>query len=196
MLFPSRLQSGHSLKCLVRDPSKLPEAARNNKQLEVVQGSVTDSSKVAECLSSCDDVFITLGGRGTNVCSEGTKVIMDEIKKAKMDPKTVVVTSFGTGDSREDADGYLIRFFMWAFLSSALADKEIQEQIIKDAGLSHWVIVRPGGLTNGPATGKWKAGKFKSSASQISRADVAAFSLKCFDESTEWKGQTPTLTSA
>ncbi|MGB2773920.1 MAG: NAD(P)H-binding protein, partial [Anaerolineae bacterium] len=42
-----------------------------------------------------------------------------------------------------------------------------------------WTIVRPGGLTNGPATGRYRAGLDpKISAGQVSRADVAAFVLK------------------
>jgi uncharacterized protein YbjT (DUF2867 family) len=58
-------------------------------------------------------------------------------------------------------------------------DKDVQEWIVKSSGLD-WTIVRPGLLTNGPATGRdrvltasedWRYGA-------ISRADVADFLVR------------------
>ena len=62
-------------------------------------------------------------------------------------------------------------------------DKDVQEWIIKSSGLD-WTIVRPGLLTNSPATGQyrvltapndWRFGT-------ISRADVADFIVRQIDD--------------
>ncbi len=55
----------------------------------------------------------------------------------------------------------------------------MQEQIIRQSGLD-WTIVRPGLLTNGPTTGRYRALLDPSQwrADQISRADVADFLVK------------------
>jgi uncharacterized protein YbjT (DUF2867 family) len=74
-------------------------------------------------------------------------------------------------------------------------DKDVAEQIVRASGLD-WTIVRPGGLTNGPATGRyhvladpasWRAGV-------ISRADVADFLAKEVDSAT-YLHKTPELVS-
>jgi putative NADH-flavin reductase len=117
------LAAGHSLRALVRDQTKISETTRANANLELVKGDLLFNAKsVASTLEGCDGLFITLGGRGVpDVCSRGTGIILDAVKEAKMDPKTVAVTSFGVGDSREDANGYLIRFFLWAIIGAAIA---------------------------------------------------------------------------
>ena len=62
-------------------------------------------------------------------------------------------------------------------------DKDVQEWIIRSSGLD-WTIVRPGLLTNSPATGRyrvltaskdWRFG-------MISRADVADFLVKLIND--------------
>ena len=71
----------------------------------------------------------------------------------------------------------------------------MQEQIVRASGLD-WMIVRPGTLTSGPATGRyqvltdpaaWRAGF-------IARADVADFLAKEV-EGRAYVGQTPLLIS-
>jgi uncharacterized protein YbjT (DUF2867 family) len=68
-------------------------------------------------------------------------------------------------------------------LKRVYADKDVQEWIIRSSGLD-WTIVRPGLLTNGPATGRyrvltvpqdWRFG-------MISRADVADFLVRQVDD--------------
>lgn len=59
-----------------------------------------------------------------------------------------------------------------------MAAKEAQEQLIRESGLD-WTIVRPGGLTDGPATGAYRSGTDRSiRATRVSRADVADFVLQ------------------
>ena len=57
------------------------------------------------------------------------------------------------------------------------------------------LIVRPGALTNGPRTGKYRAGfpvNDKSIAGSISRADTADFMLRQLTDAA-YRGKTPGL---
>lgn len=63
-------------------------------------------------------------------------------------------------------------------LKSILEAKAEQEQLVKASGLD-WVIVRPGGLTDGPRTGAYRYGTDPTlKAGRVSRADVADFVLR------------------
>jgi hypothetical protein len=110
--------------------------------------------------------------------------------QAQKTSRLIAVTSFAVGDSWNDA-GYVGKFFFWLFLGRILADKEVQEQKIKEAEGIDWTIVRPGGLTNSEKSGKYRVGEHISGG-RIPRADVAEFVLK-EATSSEWKFKTPTI---
>ena len=117
--------------------------------------------------------------RRTSTLSEGTKTIVRAMEKAGV-KRFVCESSLGIGDSKGQL-GLLFNYLMIPlFLRNIFADKEVQEQVIKQSNLD-WVIVRPGRLTNGPRTGNYKSGfstTDKSIQAKISRADVADFMLK------------------
>lgn len=193
------IAQGHTLKCLVRSPDKLPESIRS--KCELIQGDVYNSDDVAKSFDSDTEAcLITLGSRpgqkqGADVCSQGTKVILDVMKQKNLDPKTVVVSSLGVGDSREDVKSWFVKLFMNTLIKKPLEDKEIQERYLKESHLSNWTIARPGGLSTGPWTGKYRTGKFEvTGSSRVSRADVADFCLKCFTSpGDEWKKKASTI---
>ena len=66
------------------------------------------------------------------------------------------------------------------FLTRIFEDKETQEALVRASSLD-WVIVRPAILTDGPRTGRYRAG-FPAHDGRIrrriSRADTAEFMLK------------------
>jgi len=72
-------------------------------------------------------------------------------------------------------------------------DKDREEALIK-ASRANWLIVRPGLLTNGPRTGKYRAitDAEASVAGRISRADVADFILNEIEHPSCFR-QTPAL---
>ena len=73
-------------------------------------------------------------------------------------------------------------------------DKDREEAIIK-ASNANWIIVRPGMLTNGAHTGKYRVltDMRNVTAGKISRADVADFILQQLTNPTHFK-QTPLVT--
>ena len=72
-------------------------------------------------------------------------------------------------------------------------DKDVQEWIIRSSGLN-WTIVRPGLLTSGPATGRYRVLRVPQEwrFGVISRADVADFLVRQVDDRT-LIGATPLL---
>ena len=186
------LAAGHSVTALVRDPSRL---AAQDERLTVVEGDVLDRAKVDETVSGADAVIVSLGNTSNNpdyIVSRGTEVIVDAMTAAGIPMRLIVVSSLGVGESRDQVP-FAFKMLMNTVLKKAIDDKERQEALVKASGFD-WIIVRPGGLTNGPATGSYKAGvDVKLTAGQVSRADVAAFVLLQLDDDT-YLHQAPAIT--
>ena len=186
------LAAGHSVSALVRDPSRL---AAQDERLTVVEGDVLDRAKVDETVSGADAVIVSLGNTSNNpdyIVSRGTEVIVDSMTAAGKPMRLIVVSSLGVGESRDQVP-FAFKMLMNTVLKKAMDDKERQEALVKASGFD-WIIVRPGGLTNGPATGSYKAGvDVKLTAGQVSRADVAAFVLLQLDDDTYLR-QAPAIT--
>lgn len=176
------LDQGHHVTALVRDPARLPITHPN---LTVVQGDVLDPAPVNATLEGADAAVISLGNTPNNpeyVVSQGTAVILDAMKTQAV-PRVVVITSMGTGDSIKQVS-LPFRMMIQTVLKKAMEDKERQETLVMSSD-REWIIVRPGGLTEGPATGAYRAGLDPNiSAGQVSRADVAAFVLQQLDDDT------------
>lgn len=185
------LASGHSVSALARDPSRL---AVQNERLTVVQGDVLDPVKVSETITGADVVIVSLGNTSNNpdyVVSNGTQVIVDGMTEPGTPKRVITITSLGVGDSRDQVP-FAFKMLMSTVLKKPMEDKERQEALVRASGLD-WIIVRPGGLTDGPATGSYKAGvDVNLTAGQVSRADVAAFVLQQIDDDT-YLHQTPAI---
>lgn len=168
------LAKGETVRALARSPEKL-EAAPG---LEVIAGDVLDQAAVDRCLAGAEAVVCVLGSHGGKqpVEAEGTARIIDGMQRLQL-KRLVAVTSLGVGDSRDQVPGFF-RVLMQLTLKRIMAAKEEQEALIKRSGLD-WTIVRPGGLTDGPATGDYRSGTDPAlKATRIARADVAAFVLQ------------------
>lgn len=177
------LAMGHTVRALVREVGKLDLA---HDRLMVIQGNVLDASKVEETLRGSDAVVVSLGNTANNpdfVVSQGTQVIVDAMQRLGQPRRIVVVSSLGVGESKDQVP-LAFKMLMKSVLKKPMQDKERQEEIVKSSGLE-WIIVRPGGLTDGPATGQYRAGLDpKIVAGQVSRADVAAFVLQQLTDDT------------
>jgi putative NADH-flavin reductase len=186
------LAAGHQVTALARDPSRLAGADPN---LTVVAGSVLDEAAVQQTLAGADAAVVSLGNTANNpeyVVSQGTQVILNVISQRDGPRRMVVVSSIGVGDSKDQVP-FAFKMLMKTVLRKAMEDKERQEALVKASGLD-WIIVRPGGLTDGPATGQYQAGLDpKISAGQVARADVAAFILQQLTDDTYLR-QAPAIT--
>ncbi|MFL6299093.1 MAG: NAD(P)-dependent oxidoreductase [Terriglobales bacterium] len=119
------------------------------------------------------------------VVSEATKCILAAMEREGT-KLFICESSLGVGDSKGQLGAFYNYFFIPVLLRHVFADKEVQEKVIQSSHVE-WVIVRPGALTNGPRTGKYRAGfpvNDKSIAGSISRADTAEFMLRQLTDST------------
>ena len=130
--------------------------------------------------------------KGTTLFSRATRVLVDAMRKTGV-KRLLIVTGAGAGDSRGHGSFLFDRIVFPLVLKRVYDDKDVQEQMVRGSGLD-WTIARPGGLTNGPATGRyhvltdpgtWRGGF-------ITRADVADFLAKEVMEPT-YVGETPVL---
>ena len=119
----------------------------------------------------------------TTLFSQSTRILVDAMKAAGV-KRLIAVTGLGAGDSRGHG-GLLYDLVVFPLLLKRVYDdKDVQEWIIKSSGLDRWTIVRPGLLTNRPATGRYRV----LTASKdwqfgiISRADVANFLVQAIDD--------------
>ncbi|KAI8910470.1 putative NADH-flavin reductase [Gorgonomyces haynaldii] len=187
--FVEQTYDKHQLVCLARSPEKLQDF-----QVKTITGSVLDKQAVRETVDGVDAVVISLGatigakGDDLTVCSQGTRLILDVLKELGQKPKLLVVTSLGCGDSYSTMS-LVGKMMVWFFLSSLIKDKDIQEDLVVKSGIPY-TIVRPGGLSDGEATGQYKIGKSVQDASnRVSRKNVAHF-LATQIQSNEYLNQT------
>ncbi|MBK1620450.1 epimerase [Lamprobacter modestohalophilus] len=168
------LAKGYAFRALARSPDQVKQA----DAVEVIAGDVRDPAAVERCLTGTDAVICVLGSHGSAepVEAEGSEQIITGMQRLGI-KRLIAVTSMGVGDSRDQVPAFF-RVIMQLTLKKIMAAKEVQEQLIRDSGLD-WTIVRPGGLTDGPATGAYLSGTDKSiKATRVARADVADFVLQ------------------
>jgi putative NADH-flavin reductase len=175
------LAGGHAVTAFARDSGKLSFLP----SLTVVQGDVMVARDVAAVVPGHDLVIVSLGNsqnpfammlgarRTTpaNVCEFGTRHIVAAMQANGMS-RLLVVSAFGVGDTRPRLP-FAFKLFYRTVLREHMADKEMQEAVVKASGLD-WTLAQPVALTNGPATHNWLAdtdGAIR--RSELSRADLA-----------------------
>jgi len=191
------LLAGHNVRALARSAARIPI---QNPGLDRVAGNALDSSTILSSLDGVDVVVQTLGVdvaprsifERTTLFSQSTRIIVDAMKAAGV-KRLIAVTGLGAGNSRGHGGIIYDSVVFPLLLKRVYDDKDVQEWIIKSSGLD-WTIVRPGLLTNRPATGHyriltaaedWRFGT-------ISRADVADFIVRQIDDR-KLIGTTPLL---
>jgi putative NADH-flavin reductase len=193
------LLAGHSVRALARSAASIPI---QNPVLEKVSGNALDSSTIRSALQGVDVVVQSLGVdiaprsifERTTLFSQSTRILVDAMKTAGV-KRLIAVTGLGAGDSRGHGGLLYDAVVFPLLLKRVYDDKDVQEWIIRSSGLD-WTIVRPGLLTNRPATRRyrvltatkdWRFGI-------ISRADVADFIVRQVDDRA-LIGATPLLIS-
>jgi uncharacterized protein YbjT (DUF2867 family) len=193
------LRAGHSVRALARSAASIPV---QDAGLNKVSGNALDRDTIRNALQDVDVVVQTLGVNyspryifeGTALFSESTRILVDAMEAAGV-KRLIAVTGLGAGDSRGRGGLLYDAVLFPLLLKRVYDDKDVQEWIIRSSGLD-WTIVRPGLLTNRPATGRyriltaskdWRFGV-------ISRADVADFLVRQVDDRA-LIGTTPLLIS-
>lgn len=177
-------EARHEVRALARSATGIH---LSNSKLEKVRGDALNSEDVEAALNGVGVVIQTLGiglgelFRPVNLFSEATRVLVAAME-AQGVKRLITVTGFGAGDSSASIS-CLQRVPFQLVFGRAYEDKSLQERLIKQSSLD-WTIARPGVLTNGPRTGRYK---ILTEPSQwrngiISRADVAQFLVRQIDD--------------
>ena len=180
------LDAGYDVRALARSASAI---AVSNPSLEKMPGDALKTEDVEAALVGVDVVIQTLGVglgdlfRPVHLFSDTTRVLIAAMG-SQVVKRLICVTGFGAGDSRASIS-CLQRLPFQIVFGRAYDDKSLQEQLIKESELD-WTIARPGILTNGPRTGRYR---ILSEATQwrngiISRADVAEFLVRQIGDQT------------
>jgi putative NADH-flavin reductase len=193
-LLEQSLQAGHTVTAMARHPEKI---SHRHEQLRVMAGDILEPQQVQQAVAGQEAVCLTIGVGVTikpvTVFSLGTQNVLAAMAEHGV-RRLVCITGIGAGDS-EGHGGFLYdRIFKPLLLKTIYEDKNRQEALIK-ASDTDWTIVRPGFLTNGPLTGKYRVitDLRGVTAGRISRADAAHFMLSEL-VANRYLRQTPLLT--
>jgi putative NADH-flavin reductase len=174
------LAAGHEVRAFARSAPAIP---LSDPRLEKMQGDALKSGDVEAALVGVDVVIQILGVglrdlfRPVHLFSDATRVLVAAMRSQGV-KRLICVTGFGAGDSRASIS-CLQRLPFQIVFRRAYEDKSLQEKLVKDSELD-WTIVRPGVLTSGPRTSRYR---ILSEPAQwrngiISRADVAEFLVR------------------
>ena len=180
------LAAGHRVRAFARSATAMTLSGAG---LERFTGDALKAGDVAAALDGVDVVVQALGVPVKDLLgpvtlfSNATNVLVPAMEKAGV-KRLLAVTGFGTGDSR-DSIGLLQRVPFRLIFGRAYDDKDAQEMRIRKSELD-WTFIRPGVLTPGSATGRYKVLSEPSSWRNglISRADLAHFIVGQIDQPT------------
>ena len=177
-LLEQALEEGHEVRALVRSSSRLNF---QHHRITVIEGDILNQDAIERAVAGQDSVCVTIGigptWKPVSVFSRGTNNVI-EVMKSSTAKELICVTGIGAGDSKNHGGLFYDKIIIPLLLKTLYEDKGRQEELVRNSGLD-WVIVRPGFLTNGPLTTKYRAltDLEGATAGKISRADVAHFIL-------------------
>jgi putative NADH-flavin reductase len=173
------LAQGHELTAFVRNPAKLAFA---DPRLHVATGTLPgDAAALADALQGRAAVICALGVRNAfksgGLIENAMRVLVPEMQRAGA-RRLLLVSANGVGETRRRSP-LVPRIMYRLLLGDIFADKEAGEAIVRSSSLE-WTIAYPTLLTDGPLTGRYRAGETLElrGMPRIARADVADFMLR------------------
>jgi len=188
------LEAGHTVRAFARSAG---EIMISDPKLEKRRGNALRRSDVVAAVTGMDAVIQVLGVSlgdlfwPVHLFSDATRILVGAMQ-AQGVKRLISVTGFGAGDSRASISCLQLLPFRF-FVGRAYDDKDVQERLIKNSALD-WTIARPGVLTNGSRTGRYKVLKEPSQWRNgiVARADVADFLVQQIEDHA-CIGKTPVL---
>lgn len=175
------LGHGHDVRafCHVR-PLEL-----SHPRLEVRRGDVRVFADVEPAVSGCDAVVFCAGpggARGAEVLTDGVGHVIHAMTVHRVD-RLAAMSAAGVFARTDPRLPFAFRVLIATALKPVYDALEEMERRIAASGLD-WTIVRSVGLTDGPATGRYRVssdGSMLRGTRRIARADVAAVLLKAVE---------------
>ena len=180
LIVEQALAVGHGVTVLVRDRQTLGPIG---ERVRVVAGRVTDVTAVAQAIEGTNAVISALGPDGNR--ADQVVILRDGMRSViramhDNDVQRIVNLSGAAidapGDRKPRADRLASRLVRLVS-GHVVAAKQAEFDELLVSGLT-WVAVRPPLVTNGPHTGRCRAGvDVLHPGAHISRADIADFML-------------------
>jgi putative NADH-flavin reductase len=172
------LAQGHEVTAFVRDPARL---ALVGPRLHVATGTLpADAAALEAALRGQDAVICTLGVRNAfrsgSLIERAMQVLVPAMERAGV-RRLLLVSANGVGETHRRSP-LLPRIMYRLLLSDIFADKAAGEARVRASSLE-WTIAYPTRLTDGPRSGRYRAGESLElrCMPKIARADVADFVL-------------------
>jgi len=186
-LVSQALEQGHLVTALVRNPERM---TTTSERVRVLVGSVTDDGEPLAAAAHNQDVVISALGVGSSLKSGGLIArAMPAIVRAMESEgvrRLIFTSAYGVGQTMRDIP-FIPRILIRSLLKDLYTDKNVGEDELRRSGNQiDWTLVYPVTLTNGPRTGRYRAGERLTlhGLPRISRADVAEFILTQVEDAT------------
>jgi putative NADH-flavin reductase len=169
------VERDHQVNVLVGDPTRL---TRESEKITVVKGDAEDPEKVDEVITGCEAVIDSLGVRSNTEAEVKRLIGVTELIVATMRrqgvPRFIGVAGAAVdvpGDRK--GTGYtLAAWFSKLTARHVVEEKQKELEIVSRSGLD-WTVIRVPFITEGEATGRYRASLTGPPSSRISRADIA-----------------------
>jgi uncharacterized protein YbjT (DUF2867 family) len=172
-------QRGDQAVGLIRNPDQVTEVEQTGAEAVVLDLESSSPAAVAAALDGADAVVFAAGaGPGSGATRKDTvdraaSVLLAEAAGQAGVRRFVQISAMGVDQPPAAGTDEV-----WA---AYLAAKAAAEEDLRTRDLD-WTILRPGGLTDDPPTGKVRLAAPPLPRGQVSRADVAAVILTLLDE--------------
>ena len=175
----------HSIKLLLRDPSKLSinELKVGINQVEIIQGEVFESEKLTKHFKDLNIIISALGtgkdNRYTEIYSVGGRNILNAMRINNI-RKLITITSASIDMSDPSTDNFFMNRIIRPNYNKVYYDQTRWETILDDTEDISWICVRPPKLIDKPFTGKYRVNlnHCPKAGWKIARADLADFIVK------------------
>jgi uncharacterized protein YbjT (DUF2867 family) len=170
---------GHQAVGLIRNPAHVADVQQAGAEAVVCDLEAASADDVALLLSGADAVVFAAGagpGSGAprkDTVDRGASVLMADAAERAGVRRFVQISSMGAGKPPQPGSDEV-----WTAYITA---KTAAEDDLRSRDLD-WTILRPGRLTDAPATGRIRLAGPPVPAGRISRADVAAVIAALLDE--------------
>lgn len=180
LIVAGALQRGHEVTAFARTPEALGDLAP--RCARVVRGDVVDRVMIAEAVSGREAVIYAVGpapGESSAIAADGVLRVVRVMQKYGVRRLIALSATGVVAEVDEVPRSFLARLFRPRGTESVdPGDLRRMEVTVRQSELD-WTLVRPSRLTDGPATGLYRAGPghVLPDARPIARADVAAYVL-------------------
>ena len=216
------LTMGQKVKVILRSPEKAPEFWKNNKDISIIKGSISEISEdeMADYVKECQAVASCLGhnltfkgiyGKPRKLVADTVRLLCNAVEKNKPQTSIKFVLMNTAGNRNRDLNEDisfgqrlvvgLVRLLLPPHSDNEKAADFLRENIGQKDSSIEWVVVRPDTLTNEDKVSEYEIhGSPTRSAifnpGKTSRINVGHFMAKLITDNDiwiKWKGRMPVL---